>query len=121
MKFSPRESEIMGCLFEMETASAREVWSALGESCTYSTIRKILSILEQKGYVSHRKKERTYIYTPSIVQEDAASSMLSRLLKNFFKGSVESAVSSLLGERGKNVSSEELERIAAIIEAAKKE
>ena len=120
MQFSPRESEVMGCLFEAGEATARQIWRDLGETRTYSTVRKLLSILEDKGYVSHRKEGQVFIYCPSVERQDAASSALGRLLDTFFKGSVENAVSSLLGERGKNVSSGELDRIARLIEEARR-
>ena len=120
VRFSPRESEVMGVLFSAGEATAREIWSALGESRTYSTIRKLLSILEEKGYVSHRVDGQTFVYSPSVERQEAASSAMGRVVETFFKGSVENAVSSLLGERGGNVSADELDRIARLIEEAKR-
>ena len=63
-KLSRRESQVMDVLFREGKATAREVWSALGEERTYSTIRKLLSILEEKGHVSHRKDGAVFVYSP---------------------------------------------------------
>lgn len=118
-KFSRRESEVMDVLFQKGSASAREVWSALGETCTYSTIRKLLSILEEKGHVTHKSQGNTFIYSPKIKREAAASSAMGRLVDTFFQGSVAGAVSGLLGEKGNDLTEEELDRIAKLIEDAK--
>ena len=110
----------MEVLFRNENATARDVWSALGESRTYSTVRKQLSILEEKGHVTHRVEGATFLYSPKVEREVAATSALSRLVDTFFQGSVAGAVSSLLGDTGEKVSTEELERISRMIEDARK-
>ncbi|MDF1858869.1 MAG: BlaI/MecI/CopY family transcriptional regulator [Verrucomicrobiales bacterium] len=120
-KFSRREGEVMDVLFQKETATARDVWSALGENRTYSTIRKILSILEEKGHITHRTEGGTFIYSPKEKREAAASSAMGRLVDTFFGGSVEGAVSSLLGNANRKLSKEELERIGKMIDEAKQQ
>ena len=119
-KFSRRESEVMDVLFQKGSATAREVWSALGETRTYSTVRKLLSILEEKGHVEHTMEGAAFVYVPKIEREAAASSALGRLVDTFFQGSVAGAVSSLLGEKGHKLSADELDRIGKMIEEAKK-
>lgn len=109
----------MDVLFKKEEATARDVWTALGESRTYSTVRKLLSILEEKGHVTHRSEGGAFVYSPKICRDVAASSALGRLVDTFFHGSVAGAVSSLLGEKGDKLSPEELDRIAKLIEDAK--
>jgi BlaI family penicillinase repressor len=119
--FTKRESEVMGILFREDSATAREIWSALGELRSYSTIRKILSILEEKGHVTRRAGNgAAIVYSPKLKRDAAASTALGRLVDTFFQGSVASAVSGLLGEKGKGLSAEELERIAVIVEEAKR-
>lgn len=120
-KFSRRESEVMDVLFQKESATAREVWTALGENRTYSTIRKILSILEEKGHVTHTVDSGTFVYRPKQKKESAASSAMERLVDTFFQGSVAGAVSSLLGDSEHRLSAEELDRIGEMIEKAKQE
>lgn len=118
-KFSRRESEVMDVLFQKGSATAREVWSALGETRTYSTVRKLLSILEEKGHVDHKTEGTAFVYSPKIEREAAASSAIGRLVDTFFQGSVAGAVSSLLGDSGHKLSPEELDRIGKLIEDAK--
>lgn len=109
----------MDILFRLQEATARDVWTALGESRTYSTVRKHLSILEEKGHVTHRKDGASFIYAPVVERKNVASSALSRLIDTFFEGSVAGAVTSLLGEKGERLSDEELQRISELIESAK--
>lgn len=110
----------MEVLFRNENATARDVWSALGEARTYSTVRKQLSILEEKGHVTHRVEGATFLYSPRVERGVAAISALTRLVDTFFQGSVAGAVSSLLGDTGDEISTEELERISGLIEEARK-
>ena len=107
----------MDVLYRKGKATARDVWSALGEERTYSTIRKLLSILEEKGHVTHSRDGAAFVYSPRQKRETAAKSAMTRVLHTFFEGSVEGAVASLLG--GANVSEEELNRIEELIERAK--
>lgn len=118
-RFSKRESEVMDVLFRKGSATAREVWNEMGRHPTYSTIRKILSILEGKGHLTHTAEGQVFVYSPKQKRETAASSALSRLVETFFQGSVAGAVSSLLGEKGDRLSAEDLDRIARMIEEAK--
>ena len=109
----------MDVLFRRGSATAREVWSELGEQRTYSTIRKLLSILEEKGQVTHRRDGAAFVYSPSQRRDRAAKSAMSRVVETFFQGSVEGAVSSLLGSQTGKLSKAELDRIAEMIDAAK--
>ena len=120
IQFSKRESEVMDIIFRKGSATAREVWSEMGEHPTYSTVRKIISILEEKGHLTHTAEGQTFIYSPRVRRERAASTALSRLVDTFFQGSVAGAVSSLLGDQTGRLSEEELERLSELIAEAKK-
>ncbi|MEO0447164.1 MAG: BlaI/MecI/CopY family transcriptional regulator [Verrucomicrobiota bacterium] len=120
-EFSKRESEVMDVMFRKGSATAREVWTELGEHPTYSTIRKILSILEEKGHLTHTSEGQTFIYSPKVRPEKAGSSALRRLIDTFYQGSVAGAVSSLLGDQGQRLSREELDELASLIENAKQQ
>jgi len=115
------EREVMAVLFRRKKASARDVWSDLDEARSYSTIRKTLSILEEKGFASFKKQGAANIYQACLSPEKAAGSMIDRLINTFFQGSVEQAVSGLLGHNGESLSEEELGRIEQLIAHAKKE
>ena len=111
----------MDVLYRRKSASARDVWSELGEKPSYSTIRKILSILEEKGFVKHRRDKASFIYTPAESRETAADSVIDRLVNTFFEGSVGNAVSGLLGRHQDSLSTEDLEELEKLISNAKKE
>ena len=110
----------MNVLFRLGNATARDIWSALGEERTYSTIRKLLSILEEKGQVTHRNEGATFLYSPRQRRETAARSAMLRVVNTFFDGSVESAVTSLLGGRDAQLTDDELSRIESMIESARR-
>ncbi|HYE90922.1 MAG TPA: BlaI/MecI/CopY family transcriptional regulator, partial [Terriglobales bacterium] len=74
----------------------------------------------RKGFVTHTEDRRTYVYAPVIAKEDARETALSHLLKTFFNNSTEHAVAALLARRGKRPSEQELERVAELVEAARK-
>jgi predicted transcriptional regulator len=115
-----REREILDILFARGRASAAEVLGELHEAPSYSAVRTLLTRLEQKGFVTHTEDKRTYVYAPVIAKEDARETALSHLLKTFFNNSTENAVAALLAPRGKGPSGPELERVAKLVEAARK-
>ena len=120
-KLSRRENEVMTILFRRGEATAREVWDELEDRRPYSTLRKQLSILEEKGHVVHRRDGATFVYSPKQRRETAGHSAISRVVDTFFGGSIECAVTSLLGGKASDISAEELENITALIDAAKLE
>ena len=78
------------------------------------------TLLIEKKHLTFRKEGRTYIYSPVRQRDQVAHSAMTRLLKTFYDGSVEQAVSSMLGMQDKNLDLSELERIEKIIKQAKK-
>ncbi|MEP7002104.1 MAG: BlaI/MecI/CopY family transcriptional regulator [bacterium] len=92
-----RERQIIDVLFRLESASVAEVRDALASPPTYSTVRAMLGLLEQKGYVSHRRDGLRYLYAPTLSQSRARRRALKHLVSTFFGGSPELVVSALLG------------------------
>ncbi len=120
-ELSRRESQIMDILYLRGRATAAEVQSALPDPPGYSSVRKLLEILEQKGYIAHEQDGRRYVYFPSTGREQAGRSALQQLLRTFFSGSPEKMVAALLDVSRTRVSAEELDRIAELAERAKEE
>ena len=114
-----REREIMDILYRRGKATAREVLDGLAEPPSYSAVRALLRLLEERGHVKHTLDGQRYIYAPALARGDARKSALSHLLKTFFAGSVEDAVAALV-DRSK-LSREELDRLSDVIDRAKKE
>ena len=117
---SRRERQIMDFLFRVGRATAAEVMEGLPDAPSYSTTRALLRILEQKGHIRHEEEGRAYVYLPLVRRDTARQSALSHLLKTFFDNSVEQALAALLAIKGEKISEAELERMARLIEAAKK-
>ena len=114
-----REREIMDILHRRGKATAHEVLEGLAEPPSYSAVRALLRLLEERGHVKHTVDGQRYVYTPAVARSDARKSAVSHLLKTFFGGSVEDAVAALV-DRSK-LSREELDRLSDIIDRAKKE
>ncbi len=109
----------MDILFARGHASVAEVMTALPDPPSYSAVRALLRILEEKGHLAHREEGKQYIYSPTQERPVAAQSALKRVVQTFFGGSVERAVTALLTEDETKLSDEELARLAALIEQAK--
>jgi BlaI family transcriptional regulator, penicillinase repressor len=118
---SRRERQIMDLLFRVGRATAAEVMDGLPDAPSYSAVRALLRILEQKGHVRHEEEGRAYVYLPAVRRDAARQHALSHLLKTFFDNSAEQAVAALLAVKGEKMSEAELDRMSRLIDAAKKE
>jgi predicted transcriptional regulator len=77
--------------------------------------------LEGKGYVRHEEENLRYVYVPSVPQNEVRRSALKQLVDAFYDGSTENVVAALLGLEGTRLSQRKLDRIAAMVEKARKE
>ena len=111
----------MDVLYRLGRATAGEVRRELPGSPSDSTVRTQLRVLEEKGHVRHDEHGLRYVYFPVISRHAARKSALRHLVDTFFDGSPANVVTALLGSDTAHVSDEELERIAALIDAARKE
>jgi len=109
----------MDVLFTRGKASAAEVQQALPDPPSYSAVRALLRILEEKGHVRHEEDGPRYVFAPRLDKEKAQQSAVRHLVQTFFDGSAEQAMAALLDTR--TLSHEELVRMALLIEEARKE
>jgi len=116
-----RERQIMDILYKRGRATANDVLADLPGATHYSTVRTQLRVLEEKGHVTHEEEGVRYIYMPALPRRTARKSALRHLVDTFFDGSAEQVVAAVLGGEGARLSEEELDRIAELIEKAKKE
>ncbi len=116
---SRRERQIMDVIYERGNATAAEVAEAIPHPPSYSAVRALLRILEEKGYLRHEQQGLRYVFLPMVKRASARRSALKGLVRTFFDGSVEQTVAALLGQQ--KLSPEELERLAALIERARRE
>jgi BlaI family transcriptional regulator, penicillinase repressor len=120
---SRREREIMDILYAFEGASATagEIRSRIPSPPSYSAVRATLRILEQKGILRHEANGASYLYKPVLTRHKARQNAIEHLLTTFFNGSAAGAVLTLLERPGTELSSEELDRLAKLIEQARNE
>jgi len=116
-----RERQIMDILYRRGRATASDVMEDLSGNPSYSTVRTQLRVLESKGHVHHEEEGLRYIYAAAVPRHAARKSALRHLVETFFEGSTEKVVGALLGGEGARLSEKELERIAELVEKAKKD
>lgn len=109
----------MDILFARGNATGQEIQAALEDAPSYSSVRTILRILEQKGYVKHTEDGQRYVYEPAIAKETARKSALQRVLQTFFEGSAQKAVAALLDPKSFRLSKAELDELSQLMEKAK--
>lgn len=114
-----REREIMDILHRQGKATAHEVLAGLADPPSYSAVRALLRLLEERGHAKHTVEGQRYVYAPVAAPSEARKSALSHLVKTFFAGSVEETVAALVDRE--KLSTDELDRLADIIARAKKE
>ena len=118
---SRRERQILEILYQRGKASASEVREAMPDAPSYSAVRTLLRVLEDKGHVKHRAEGLRYVYTPIIGLEKAKRGAVKHLLETYFEGQPEQIVAALLDVSSTRLTAEELDRMTALIDKAKKE
>lgn len=118
-ELSRRERQIMDIIYTRGEATAAEVVESLPDAPSYSTVRALLRILEEKGILKHREDGPRYIFAPTVAREKASKSALTRVLNTFFEGSLANAVAALVDSKDGKLSPAELQRLEAIIKQAK--
>ena len=118
---SRRERQIMDILYQRGKSSASEVREAMPDAPSYSAVRAMLRILEEKGHVKHQAEGLKYVYAPVVGRDRAKRSAMKHLLDTFFSDAPEQAVATLLDVSSRSLKPEELDRMAEMIEKARKE
>jgi predicted transcriptional regulator len=118
---SRRERQILDVLYKVGRATAADVQQAMPAAPSYSAVRTLLRILEDKGHVRHELDGSRYIYIPTVKPEQAKRSALRHMLNTFFDGSTTKAIAALLDEDSSELSEKDLDRLKAVIDRARKE
>ena len=116
---SRRERQILDILYAKSSATAAEVRESLPDPPSYSAVRALLRILEEKGHAKHETQGTRYVYLPSVPREIARNSALTRIVQTFFDGSAAQAAAALVDSG--SLSQEDLSRLSALIDRARKE
>ena len=120
VQLSRRERQIMDVIYRRGRATAAEVLEDLPDPPSYSAVRALLRLLEEKGHVQHEQDGPRYVYAPTVARDRARRSALKHVVRTFFDGSASEAMAALLdGET--RLDDAELDRLSAMIEQARKE
>ena len=118
---SRRERQIMDILYQRGKASANDVRDGMEDAPSYSAVRAMLRVLEEKGHVKHQAEGLKYVYVPTVARDKAKRSAVKHVMETFFNGSPEQIVAALLDVASTRLTDEELDRMSQMIEKAKKE
>jgi BlaI family penicillinase repressor len=118
---SRRERQIMDILYQRGKSSASEVREGMTDAPSYSAVRAMLRVLEEKGHVKHQAEGLKYVYLPTVARDKAKRSAVKHLIDTFFQDSPEQVVAALLDVSSTRLTREELDRMTEMIEKAKRE
>jgi predicted transcriptional regulator len=111
------ELRLMKILWERGESTVNDIAAALPKNAlAYNSVLTTIRILEQKGYVQHRKEGRAFLYLPLVAEHEAGISEVRLVLRRFFGDSREKLMLSLLGDS--DVTPEELQRLRDAIQQA---
>ena|SRR5579862_7726532 len=120
-QLSRRERQIMDVLHSRGSATVADVLAGLPDPPSYSAVRALLRILEEKGHVKHRTEGAKYVYLARASRQAATRAALKRVVSTFFAGSVSQAVAALLEDSDTRLSEPELQKIDKLVRQARKE
>ena len=117
---SRREREIMDALYALGRATAADVRKRIPKPPSYSAVRALLRILEEKGHVRHEEDGPRYVYLPVVTAKKAQKTAVAHLVSTFFQGSAGRAVAALIENSDMKLGDAEIDRIERLIAAARK-
>ena len=112
------EARVMSVLWQKDQATVADVVAAQKKKhpVSYSTVQTILRILEEKGYVTHEKVARAFLYRPRVDERQARRRALRHMVSRLFNGSPSLLVLNVLEDD--QIEPEELSRLKKLIEDA---
>jgi len=116
-----REREIMDLIYRKGQASASEVVQGLADGTSNSGVRTMLTILERKGALRHRREGKRYIYFPTVDAGKAGNEALRRAVSTYFRNSARQAIAALIEAEKDGMDDGELLELESLIEKARKE
>ena len=110
----------MDVLYRAGKATVAEVQAGMADPPSYSAVRTMLRILEEKGHVRHDLDGPRYVYIPTVARAKAKRSALKHVVNTFFDGSASQVMAALLEISPRDLGDEELARLRQLIDNAKK-
>jgi len=115
VQLTRRERQIMEVIHAKGKATVAEVQEGMSDAPSYSAVRALMRILEEKGAIKHRQEGLRYVYSPTENRDKARRSALKSVLKTFFDGSLANAVAALVDAKDANLTADEIERLEEVI------
>ncbi len=119
-ELSKRERQIMNVIYRHKGATSEQVWRQIPSPPSYSAVRATMKILENKGFLTHRKQGRKYLFLPTVSHQRARQSAVRQLVETYFEGSVEAAVAALLRSDRSKLAEGEYRRLIELIRQEEK-
>ncbi|HYE56877.1 MAG TPA: BlaI/MecI/CopY family transcriptional regulator [Rhodothermales bacterium] len=121
LDLSRRERQIMLVVYEHGPQTAQEILRRLPDPPSYSAVRTLLRILEEKGHLRHYEDGPRYIYEATQPRAEASQGALRQVVRSFFEGSTEQAVAALLRLEDGRLDPGALDRLQSLIDEARQE
>ena len=119
-RLGSRERQIMEVVYRLGRATVADVLAQIEDPPSYSAVRAMLRILEDKGHLKHVQDGPRYLYLPVVSGERARRSILQDVVKRLFDNSTEKAVAALLESSSDRMSDAELERLQRLIDSSRR-
>lgn len=117
---SRRERQIMDVIYNNGEATVAHVHQQMPDPPSYTTVRTLMRLLEEKGHLKHKQDGPRYIYMPTVPKTKAQTSALRQLMDTFFNNSPTQAVAALLDLESTTLSEDEIRELETLLEQAKK-
>jgi len=118
---SKRERQILDLVYQLGEASASDIVARFPDDVGDASIRKLVRVLEEKGYLAHERRGHQHVYRPTVSHREASRSALRHVIEVFFQGSAHKAVSALIDPGQRRLSDEERRQLEKLIEKAARE
>jgi predicted transcriptional regulator len=118
-ELSRRERQVMDILHRRAEATVAEIMEELPDPPTYSAVRSVLRILGEKDLIRYKEDGPRYVYYPTQATETARDDVLAHVVRTYFAGSPEQAVTALLRMSDVDMSDDEIERLRKTIRRAR--
>jgi BlaI family penicillinase repressor len=116
---SRRERQIMDVLYRTGRATAADVQAGMPDAPSYSAVRTMLRILEDKGHVRHEPDGPRYVYIPTVARDKVKRSALKHVVNTFFEGSASQVMAALVELSPRDLDDDEIARLRELIDNAK--
>jgi BlaI family penicillinase repressor len=121
LHLSRRERQIMDVIYMLGRATAAEILARMPDRITDASLRKLVRVLEGKGFLAHEREGREHAYRPTVPREKIRTEAAQHLLQTLFQGSVSDAISALIDAGDGQLNDTDAAEIRRLIDQAEDE